>query len=319
MKYILLIVGWLILVRFTQAQECGTTTVASSIPNTSVNTGSYWVRVYYHIVRASNQTGSYSASQLCDITTRLNQDYNRHGIYFAQSGYDYIDNDNFYNLTPSYDPLNTNTVTNAINIYLINSYTSQGTQIAGCAKNIQSSAFWVVNQYLFNGTLSHEMGHCLGLYHTHRGNPHASSSSSPETQSGTCEEDIRGSNCSSCGDYICDTPASPNLVFAVDGNCNYTNPSGWDQNGIPFTPDTRNFMSYSLCRSRFSSQQAYAMKNALVNGLSYVVDSSLPIPSIGGPDHICSSASYSVSNIASGYSLTSWTSSDNGIASIDGG
>lgn len=69
-------------------------------------------------------------------------------------------------------------------------------------------------------TSSHEIGHCLDLLHTHQG-----------TQPGSagCAENINGSNCNTCGDEICDTPAD-NGNGVVNG----------------YTPDLRNLMSYYL-------------------------------------------------------------------------
>ncbi len=291
-----------------KSQTCGSTT-GNSTPNTASNQSKYWVRVQYHIVRTSSHTGGYSSSQLCNITSKLNQDYNQYGIYFISNGFDYIDNDSYYNLNDGVNPSD-NSVNNAINIYLVNSYS--GTS-AGCAYGIPSSAFWIVNSYAVSVS-SHEMGHCLGLYHTHRGTPLGLNQ---EIGGTACSEDINGSNCTSCGDKICDTPASPNLTYAVGANCNYTNPSGWTQNGTPYNPDTRNIMSYAQnCRTRFSTQQVYAMKNTLANTYSNVV-ASLSFPTIIGNNNVCSSSTFTCSNLVSGYSVISWTSSNTSIATIN--
>jgi hypothetical protein len=59
--------------------------------------------------------------------------------------------------------------------------------------------------YYNTSVLSHEMGHCLGLYHTHHGTV------TEEGDSFQCPELVNGSNSSTCGDYIADTPADPNI------------------------------------------------------------------------------------------------------------
>ncbi|MFC3809378.1 M43 family zinc metalloprotease [Lacihabitans lacunae] len=293
------------------SQACGSIS-GTSTPNTASNSNKYWVKVYYHIVRTSSHTGGYAPSLLCNITSKLNQDFNQYGIYFVSNGSDFVDNDSYFNLGAGTSPYSAN-VNNVINIYLLNSYTGTNPTFAGCAQDIPSSAFWIVNSAI-NDAVSHEMGHCLGLYHTHRGNPLGPS---PETGTGSCMENINGSNCTTCGDKICDTPASPNLILgAVDANCNYLNPSGWTQNGVIYNPDTRNIMSYSPCKTRFSTQQVYAMKNRLV-GASEVV--SLAFPTVNGSNNVCSSSNFSCSNLVAGYTVIGWTSSNTAVATINSG
>ncbi len=81
--------------------------------------------------------------------------------------------------------------------------------------------------------LSHELGHVVGLPHTHG-----------YTNSGTTDELADGSNCDTHGDRFCDTPADPNLLGVVNGACGYTG-TAKDANGMAYAPDTRNIMSYT--------------------------------------------------------------------------
>jgi hypothetical protein len=316
MKNLLATILILLTAQTVFSQTCGSIN-GTSTPNTSTNNNQYWVKIYYHIVRRTDQTGGFSASQLCNITSRLNQDFNPYGIYFATTGtgFSYLNNDSFFDLTASSStPFSVNAPSDAINIYLVNSYTPQNSgslNIAGCANGIPSSAFWIVNNEIFNA-ISHEMGHCLGLYHTHRGTPLGPN---PETDTNSCLENINSSNCSTCGDKICDTAASPNLL-GFTNNCVYTNPTGWTQNGTPYNPDTRNIMSYSnnACLTQFSTQQVYAMKNRLI-GSGLTLNS--PFPTISGVSTVCNSSTYTVQNIASGYAVSTWTSSNTGVANIN--
>lgn len=107
--------------------------------------------------------------------------------------------------------------------------------------------------------LTHELGHIFGLLHTH----HASGSTMSELVSRTERSPDRRLGCSVWGDKFCDTPADPNLkgvnlsslpnqIF-VDNQCRYTG-NALDRSGKPFSPDTRNFMSYTLvaCMDHFS-------------------------------------------------------------------
>ena len=62
------------------------------------------------------------------------------------------------------------------------------------------------------------------------------------------------------GDRFCDTPADPNLLGKVDGQCNYTG-NAVDANGQQYQPDTTNIMSYtrSTCADKFSPEQLNKM------------------------------------------------------------
>lgn len=77
-------------------------------------------------------------------------------------------------------------------------------------------------------------------------------------------------------------------------------------------------MSYSgdQCKTLFSTQQVYAMKNYLTSTLSNVV-ANLPIPTISTPTIICSTASISCSDLAPGYAVSNWTTSNSSVATIN--
>ena len=117
-------------------------------------------------------------------------------------------------------------------------------------------------------TLTHLFGHYFGLIHTFEGNG---------------AELVDGSNCTTEGDLICDTPADnfvPNTGGPFDGGylnpdpnimCRYIDASDLDDNDEPYRPDVGNFMSYYFditvpvdCRCGFSYEQYNLMaKNYL--------------------------------------------------------
>jgi hypothetical protein len=117
--------------------------------------------------------------------------------------------------------------------------------------------------------LSHEIGHCLSLFHTHFGNFETITGNdcSPSAIVLGCEDDTTNSNlCNeevptsfNCGDCICDTPADPNLAFNSAG-CSYT---GSNQ----FTPLMNNIMSYALvgCLENFTPKQEQRMRDFLAS------------------------------------------------------
>ncbi len=113
---------------------------------------------------------------------------------------------------------------------------------------------------------AHEVGHVLGLMHTH--------------DSIFGAELVDGSNCATAGDFICDTPADPNLGLAgmVEyGTCNYIG-TATDANGDAYTPSTTNIMNYAPCvLSTFTQGQAQVMQYVIDNVKTNLRVSYVPI------------------------------------------
>lgn len=96
-------------------------------------------------------------------------------------------------------------------------------------------------------TLTHEVGHCFGLYHTF--------------QSGC------GGSCNSSGDFICDTPPAADATYDCSSG---TNTCSNDQiGGSPYNsnvPDQiENYMSYNSCQNMFTIGQRDVMVSSVEN------------------------------------------------------
>ncbi len=118
--------------------------------------------------------------------------------------------------------------------------------------------------------LAHEVGHYFGLLHPHRnwnkGEKRA------EAVSRTMTVDKQGHrNCECRGDYLCDTPAEPDLSFFMDDSCHYIG-TVTDPWGEPYKPLTDNIMSYQpnkKCRKHFTRYQRAVILLSLENSRFY--------------------------------------------------
>jgi len=172
-----------------------------------------------------------------------------------------VNNNNVQNITGN--PLNlTYGDPDRLDVYIY----PTASNIAGVAGGIPSDYFAIGEQRLLNWiTFSHEIGHCLGLYHTHQGfNADCSSGNN---------ENIDGSNCTTAGDLICDTPADPlsdpwNTNNIDTLTCTFVANTLTDCNGdSPYDPLLNNIMSYAgICRSVFTTDQFDVMRAELLSG-----------------------------------------------------
>lgn len=244
---------------------CNSSNFLSTLSSFNSVANSYQIRVVAHIVRRTNGTGGMTMSELNTAMSILNQDYNPHNICFTLVNQDYINNDSYYDGAINISIFSVNSTANAIDMYFLpNTCPTPG----GRAQNIVAKAFvsggtWTTNppNAVVNTShiISHEMGHCLGLFHTHHGTYN-------EGTLGECAELVNGSNSSTCGDFVTDTPADPHLGFNVSTSCNWLG-SGTDANGYPYNPNTNIIMAYTnpTCMQLFTVGQKQRMLSHIAN------------------------------------------------------
>ena len=249
----------------------------------------YKINVHVVILQTANGEGhSESAGQT--VVDRLNNFYNRYGLWFVPREATVVRDDNYsihYNddipllLKSRYGK------SDEITIFLLSDKTS--TYYAGRAGGIRSNYLCIAYDYYDKSTVEHEMGHCLGLYHTHHGT----------IEKPGCPELVNGSNSSTCGDFITDTPADPYIWHPTE--CLYAGTSkDVDANGEQYHPDPYNVMSYAAkeCRTEMTPGQIIRIKDMLdrENILKAVCTSI----SMKGASTLCDEEVYTVEGLPDG-------------------
>lgn len=219
----------------------------------NVKSGIIYMPIKAHVVGRDNGTGYYSLATLLQVICELNTRYQPVGFYFyLDPAIDYIDNTLFYQDGSSQDAYNSmgaNNVADEINMYFVQA--SPG--LCGYY------APWLDCVCIIGGcgqpggtTITHELGHFFSLPHTFNGWEGGNTPGPGQL------ELVNGSNCSTAGDYFCDTPAD---FLSVRWNCPYAG-TQTDPTGTPYNPDPTFYMSYAsdACTNRFSNLQIGAMQ-----------------------------------------------------------
>lgn len=230
-----------------------------------LNTDNLVFKVYIHVINRGNGQDGQSPEDVEATKSILDEAFNPGGIYFYYDcEIDTINSDDYF-ASPQFSIFNVNSHTDGIDMYLFPDDNSSEPAGNGWANGIVSTAFWVFGNEIEepmipltrSPVVPHEMGHCLGLYHTFEG----FGDNDPNTE--FCPELVSGTNCGSCGDLVCDTPAdAPGLLNTTFPACVYEG-SAEDPAGFPLMPDIGNIMStyHPSCRDTFTEGQFIRMKD----------------------------------------------------------
>ncbi len=273
--------------------------------NNAVQSASFVLRVYFHILNCSD--GTLPAATAAQITTEFNTleaAYSANNICFVNAGFNNIYDtklDTNFNAT-SDDPalFNSYRVPNCINVFYLwqikgnNNACSNNCGIGGTSLSIPNTFCLISKGNIGAGqTVAHEVGHCMGLLHTF------------EPSDGY--EDIDGSNSSSAGDQITDTPADP---FAYQGQscystttngCTYTGSCKDPKNASNFTPPYTNLMAYWWAGSGVTCYTSLALTSGQYTRVNSYLNTNSDLQNCESP------ANVTLTNIgiSSGYLMSS--------------
>lgn len=222
------------------------------------------VKIYFHVYRDDNGNNGQTQERLDEILLNLNTAYQPTGISFFYYPCEtrWVDETELYNSNDECDFFIHNQHLDGVDVHV----KGDDANFIGIAAGIPSSELLIGGMRsdgtptVLSSTAPHEMGHCLGLFHTHHG---------------TCNEvgeDCEGNPVGGIGDtddFVDDTP--PDAIGTVNMACVYQNDPNCAAGN--FEPLTNNFMSYYLhtCRTTFTLGQCARMMELMLPAIVHAV------------------------------------------------
>ncbi|MCB0638233.1 MAG: zinc-dependent metalloprotease, partial [Lewinella sp.] len=254
-----------------------------------------YVPVTFHLVGRNDGTGRISEHKVMDQLCALNEDFAPVGIqfYLRNGTFNYVNNTTIYDnhLAAVNGPMFFAKDNRSVNIWIPNSADTNPDDQSVTLGYFDSSRDWlVVSKNEIGGpnsTLSHEMGHFLSLLHPFNGwdGVYFLEENTPADATspyGVPTELADGSNCTTAGDMICDTPADYGNGFGWT-QCEFTL-NVLDPVGQPIDPDEVNWMTYFLLCDvddyHFSDEQAELMMIDLTMNNDRTYLRQLPDPTV---------------------------------------
>ncbi|MBK9735392.1 MAG: hypothetical protein IPO92_10645 [Saprospiraceae bacterium] len=258
--------------------------ITQSAPPISTTT----IKVYFMVYRDNDGSNGVSNQRLQDIMDRLNTNYQSAGFAFVWRLCEtiYTNDTELNNSTNSciFEEIHTD----GLNIHVrgdskphrarVNSIPGTVVFVGGTFTINQNSTF-IGDVPSATNSIVHEVGHCLGLFHTHHG------SCASEVPTSMCPSDIN-SMISSNGDMVDDTPRDPNLEEKmIINSCTWNEDKCEDNMNIPITnPLTNNFMSYTrpTCMTSFTAGQITRMQALCPSNIKY--NGPTGVPTLSGDE-----------------------------------
>lgn len=282
-------------------------TFSSSATSRIMSNEPYVVRLYIHIVRKHDGTDGRTIEDAYTAFKKLQDAYYPNGIYFKLQCLDLLNvpepeeyrlwsNQGTFTKFRDYIVQNSIVQTDGMNMFLVPNNATHGNNpgfnnfMGGYAYNIPNNYFWIAGiiesnsvDVVTSNVSVHELGHCLGLFHTFHGSCGEPATEPPYLaceelvqQSGTCAttncttSSNSTCNCCTCGDYVCDTYATPVINTKQDISPSCTIPDfktcpSTDVEGNTYNPQLNNFMNYTHtdCQNSFTSGQVSRMRSTL--------------------------------------------------------
>lgn len=262
----------------------------------------YLLKLFVRVFADNNGANQAATMQrVIESVAEMNGQYRDHNICFMLMGIDVI-RDSYANTSMIYDSLLDNTYkpylagyayANMMTIFVHQTFVESGS--SGNAYDIPNTflsvAGWAINADYVHSIFGHEMGHCLGLYHTFQGWKRSGVvyyENVTRTSSNGCY------NCTTDGDLCCDTPADTgSLSSKVNASCAYTG-NAKDGCNLAYLPSTVNIMSYMPwdCISVTGTALTTDQQNRMTGTIN---DNTKGIYNTVAPDNITVSANETLS------------------------